>query len=57
VPSYTAVDLRWGWRVRPELELSLAIRNLTDSRHVEWGAAGSRAELPRSFLVKAVWRM
>jgi iron complex outermembrane receptor protein len=57
VPAYTAVDLRWGWRVRPELELSLAIRNLTDSRHVEWGAPAARAELPRTLLVKAVWRM
>jgi iron complex outermembrane receptor protein len=57
VPAYSAVDLRWGWRVRPDLELSLAIRNLTDPQHVEWGAAGNRAEIPRSFIVKAVWRL
>jgi iron complex outermembrane receptor protein len=56
VPSYTAVDLRWAWRVRPDLELSLAARNLTDPLHTEWGAAGSRAEIPRSVLLKAVWR-
>ena len=57
VPSYTAVDLRWGWSLRPDLELSLAARNLTDRRHPEWGAPASRAEIPRSFFLKAVWRL
>ncbi|MCG2594493.1 TonB-dependent receptor [Ramlibacter sp. XY19] len=57
VPAYTALDLRWAWRVRPDLELSLAGRNLTDPRHPEWGAAGNRAEIPRSFVLKAVWRL
>jgi iron complex outermembrane recepter protein len=57
VPSYTAVDLRWGWRVRPDLELSLSVRNLTDRRHAEWGNAANRAEIERSVFFKAVWRM
>jgi len=57
VPSYTAVDLRWAWRVRPDLELSLAGRNLTDPMHPEWGPANNRAEIPRSFLLKAIWRL
>jgi iron complex outermembrane receptor protein len=57
VPAYTAVDLRWGWRLRPDVELSLAVRNLTDPRHPEWGAAGSRAEIPRSIVLKAIWRL
>jgi iron complex outermembrane receptor protein len=57
VPAYTAVDLRWGWRVRPDLELSLALRNLTDPQHPEWGTAGNRAEIPRALLFKAVWRL
>jgi len=56
VPAYTAVDLRWGWRVRPGLELSLTVRNLTDPSHPEWGPAGGRTEVPRSAMVKAVWR-
>jgi iron complex outermembrane receptor protein len=56
IPSYTALDFRWGWRVRPELELSLAVRNLTDAGHPEWGAAASRADIARSVFVKAVWR-
>jgi iron complex outermembrane recepter protein len=57
VPAYTAVDLRWGWRLRPELELSLALRNLTDRRHAEWGVPGSRAEFGRAVFFKAVWRL
>ena len=57
VPAYTAVDLRWGWRVRPDLELSLAVRNLTDPQHPEWGTAGNRAEIPRSVVFRAVWRL
>lgn len=56
VPAYTAIDLRWGWRVRPDLDLSVAVRNLNDPSHPEWGLAGARAEIPRSFMVKAVWR-
>jgi iron complex outermembrane receptor protein len=57
VPRYTAIDLRWGWRLRPDLELSLAVRSLNDPRHPEWGTGGVRAEIPRSVLLKAVWRM
>ncbi|MGV3570494.1 MAG: TonB-dependent receptor plug domain-containing protein [Ramlibacter sp.] len=57
VPAYTAVDLRWGWRVRPDLELSLTVRNLTDPSHPEWGVAGFRAEVPRSVIARAVWRL
>jgi iron complex outermembrane receptor protein len=57
VPSYTAIDLRWGWRLRPDLELSVTLRNLTDRRHAEWGAAANRAEIERALLFKAVWRL
>jgi iron complex outermembrane receptor protein len=56
VPAYHAVDLRWGWRPRPDFEVSLALRNLNDPRHAEWGAAANRAEFRRSVLLKAVWR-
>jgi iron complex outermembrane recepter protein len=55
VPAYTAIDARWGWRVRPDLELSLALRNIGDARHAEWGSPPNRAELRRSAFVKAVW--
>ena len=54
VPGYLAIDVRVGWQVRPDLELSLAVRNLGERRHSEWG---NRVELERSVFLKAVWRM
>jgi iron complex outermembrane recepter protein len=55
VPAYTVLDARWGWRVRPGLELSLALRDIGDSSHAEWGSAANRAEVRRSAFLKAVW--
>jgi iron complex outermembrane receptor protein len=46
VPSYTATDARIGWRPARGVQLSLAVRNLFDSRHVEWGPTS--AELRRT---------
>ena len=57
VPAYTALDVRLGWRVRPDLELSITGRNLGDPRHPEWGTPANRAEIERNLLFKAVWRM
>ncbi len=56
VPSYNALDVRLGWRVRPDLELSVTARNLGDPGHPEWGNPASRVEFGRSVFVKAVWR-
>jgi iron complex outermembrane receptor protein len=56
VPAYTALDARWGWRVRRDLELSVALRNLGEPRHPEWGPSANRAEFGRSVFVKAVWQ-
>jgi iron complex outermembrane receptor protein len=56
VPSYTAIDGRWGWHVRPDLELALTMRNL-GGRHVEWGVPANRVEFGRSVLLSATWRM
>jgi iron complex outermembrane receptor protein len=57
VPAYTAIDMRLGWQVRPDLELSLTVRNLGDARHPEWGSAASRVEVGRNVFLRAVWRM
>ena len=57
VPAYTAVDLRYGWKIRPGLELSIIGQNLFDPKHAEWGAAPGRSEYERSVFIKAVWRM
>jgi iron complex outermembrane receptor protein len=49
VPSYTAVDLRWGWHVTRNVEVSLTLENLTDRRHSEWG---NRVEFERAAYLK-----
>jgi iron complex outermembrane recepter protein len=41
VPSYTELDLRLAWRLRPGMELALVGQNLLDSRHPETGSARS----------------
>jgi len=56
VPAYTAVDARFGWRVRGDLELSLIGQNLFDPGHIEFGAPPGASEIPRTVFLKAVWR-
>jgi iron complex outermembrane receptor protein len=56
VPGYTAVDLRYAWRVSPQLELALVAQNAFDPFHREWGDRTSGSEIGRSLFVKAVWR-
>jgi iron complex outermembrane receptor protein len=57
VPAYTAVDLRYGWRLRKGLELSLIGRNLFDPKHAEFGAAPARNNYERAVLLKLVWNL
>jgi iron complex outermembrane receptor protein len=54
VPAYTALDARFGWRLRPGLELSVTGENLTGG-HAEYGSILARAELERRLGVKLVW--
>jgi iron complex outermembrane receptor protein len=55
VPAYTAVDLRWGWKVSREVELSLTLQNLFDPEHPEFNAA-PRSEFERGAFLKLLWR-
>jgi iron complex outermembrane receptor protein len=55
VPAYTAVDLRYGWRVRPDLELSVKGQNVLDGSHPEFNAAPGRSEFERGVLLRATW--
>jgi iron complex outermembrane receptor protein len=55
VPGYTAIDLRFGWRFAPGMELSVIGANLNGS-HAEYGAAQFRSEVPRSVGIKLVWQ-
>lgn len=53
VDSYTRLDLRLGWRLRPDLDLDLIGRNLLDRRHVEYlGQDVLASEVPRSLLAR-----
>jgi iron complex outermembrane receptor protein len=56
VPAYTAVDLRWGWKVSREVELSLTLQNLFDPEHPEFNAAPGRSEFERGAFLKLLWR-
>jgi iron complex outermembrane receptor protein len=55
VPGYTALDLRFGWRFTPGMELSLIAANLNGS-HAEYGVAQIRSEVGRSVGLKLVWQ-
>ena len=55
VPRYTALDARFGWRLRPGLELSVSGQNLNGA-HPEFGPVASRAEAPRTVAVKLLWQ-
>jgi outer membrane receptor protein involved in Fe transport len=52
VPSYVAVDVNMAWQVTPRLTASLAVHNLNDSRHPEFGDGN---EIERSALVRIDW--
>ena len=56
VAAYTAVDMRWGWKVNRDLELSLTLQNLFDPQHPEFNAAPARSEFERSVFLKLLWR-
>lgn len=56
VPAYTAVDARFGWRVRKDIELSLIGQNLLGTEHAEYGARQFRSEIPQAAFFKVVWR-
>jgi iron complex outermembrane receptor protein len=55
VPGYWAFDARFGWRLQPNLELSVIGRNLNGS-HGEYGPLASRTEVGREVGVKLVWQ-
>jgi iron complex outermembrane receptor protein len=55
VPAYNAVDIRYGWKVRPDLELSATVQNLLDPDHAEFNAASGRSEFERGVFLKARW--
>ena len=59
IPAYTALDLRYAWRVTPQLELSLVGQNLLDSQHAEFISdllPSEALQIPRSAYLKLRWQ-
>lgn len=60
VSDYTRVDLRLGWNPIEELELSVAVQNVQDARHSEFGNQRvqliGRTQVERSVYGKITWR-
>ncbi|MGI4846756.1 MAG: TonB-dependent receptor plug domain-containing protein, partial [Janthinobacterium lividum] len=55
-PSYTAIDARFGWKIRPDLEFSITGLNLFGTGHAEFGLPEFRATFDREIMAKVVWR-
>src|SRR5712675_1670024 len=56
VPAYTTGDLRYGWRPRRDLELSVTGQNLFGGEHAEFTAPATRSQFGRSVLFKVLGR-
>lgn len=56
VPSYTAIDARFAWRLRPNLELSVSGHNIFGTDHAEYEAPQFRGRIPTQVFAKLVWR-
>lgn len=56
VPAYTAVDMRFGWKLRPSLALSVTGNNLFGGGHGEATDVAYRTQASRSVAVElAAW--
>jgi iron complex outermembrane receptor protein len=55
VPAYTELDVRLGWRTRPDLVVSLVGQNLLHDSHPEFGPAAGRGEVERGFYGQVSW--
>lgn len=55
VPKYTAIDLRYSWHPRPDLEVSLTVRNAFDPEHPEFNPAATRSEIARDAYGQIRW--
>ena len=59
VAAYTTLDLRYAWRLRQGLELSLVGQNLLDSQHSEFVPdllPSQSLQVQRGVVLKAKWQ-
>ena len=57
VPSYTALDLRFGWHLRPGLDFSVGGLNLLWSGHGEFTDLSTRSYFRPAVFAKLEWRL
>jgi iron complex outermembrane recepter protein len=58
INSYFALDLRVGWKPRPDLEVAVVAQNLLNARHAEFiptFIGTQRTEVPASAYVQLTW--
>lgn len=56
VPSYFTVDMRLGWRPRPDLEVSVTGQNLVGPAHGEFTGETTRTAIARAVFVELLMR-
>jgi iron complex outermembrane receptor protein len=57
VPSYTALDLRHGWQLKSNVDLSLSGQNLLGSGHGEFTDVATRTDVKRAVFLKLNCRL
>jgi iron complex outermembrane receptor protein len=57
VPPITALDVRYAWQVRRELELAFVVFNALDPAHREWGDTTTSGAIRRSALMTLQWAL
>ena len=55
VPAYSTMDIRIGWKLHRDVELSLGAWNLTDGGHGEFTSEATRTEVRRSVFASVRW--
>ncbi|HTC20626.1 MAG TPA: TonB-dependent receptor, partial [bacterium] len=56
LPSYAEMDVRLGWQVTPNTQLSIVGQNLLQDQHAEAGYPGpAQEQIPRTFYGKAAF--
>jgi iron complex outermembrane receptor protein len=56
VPSYSALDARFGWKMTKNVALSVTGFNLLDRRHPEFDTLSNRSEFRRSVYMEVSWQ-
>lgn len=55
VPAYGELDLRFGWRLSKQLEISVVGQNLLHDQHAEFGSLPLRTEIERNIHGRILW--